>query len=150
MEVIEDTLSESIDAFLEKPLFAHLATASTAGPRESPVWFLWEDGAIWVISEEGDSFPGRIERDPRCAIGIVEFRRTEALVRHVGIRGRGRIEALDLDRAKRLLIRYLGSDRDAWDPMFEGVLAEPEEYLFVRIEPETIVARDQSYGPSLE
>lgn len=87
MEVVENTLPESIDAFLAKPLFAHLATASAEGPRESPVWFLWEEEAIRVIGEEGDSFPKRIERDPRCAIGIVEFHSSEALVKHVGIRG---------------------------------------------------------------
>ena len=74
MNVVENTLAEPIDAFLAKPLFAHLATASADGPRESPVWFLWEDGAIWVIGEGTDSFPERIERDPRCAVGIVEFR----------------------------------------------------------------------------
>ena len=129
--------------------FAHLATASAEGPRESPVWFLWEEGAIPIIGEGGDSFPKRIERDPRCAVGVVEFDSSEAVVKHVGIRGEGSVEPLDPDRAERLLIPYIGDDREAWDPMFRAVLAEPEEFLLVRVEPETIVARDQSYTPSL-
>jgi len=52
-----------IDDFLQRPLFAHLATASEDGPRESPVWFLWEDGAIWLIGNSRDSFQKRIQKD---------------------------------------------------------------------------------------
>jgi hypothetical protein len=38
------------------------------------VWFLWEDGAVWIIgSLRDDSFPRRVERESRCAIGIVDF-----------------------------------------------------------------------------
>jgi hypothetical protein len=129
--------------------FAHLATASAEGPRESPVWFFWEDDAIPVIGEGGDSLPKRIERDPRCAVGVVEFDSSEAVVKHVGVRGEGSVEPLDPDRAERLLMRYIGYDREAWDPIFRAVLAEPEEFLLVRVEPETIVTRDQSYTPSL-
>jgi len=45
-----------VDGFLQRPLMAHLATASAFGPRESPVWFLWEDEAIWLIGNSRDSF----------------------------------------------------------------------------------------------
>jgi hypothetical protein len=59
MEVVSETGSrfdlerepaqELIEKILSRPLFAHLATASERGPRESPVWFLWEGGALWII-----------------------------------------------------------------------------------------------------
>jgi hypothetical protein len=63
-----------LEHILSRPLFAHLATAHEHGPRESPVWFLWEENSIWMIGNYNtDSFPKRIERDPRCAIGIVDF-----------------------------------------------------------------------------
>jgi hypothetical protein len=82
--------------FLSRVLFAHLASASEEGPRESPVWFLWEDGAVWIIgSLRYDSFPRRIEREPRCAIGIVDFDRERGLVHHVGMRGRPPLRAYD-------------------------------------------------------
>ena len=149
MDVVENTLPESIDAFLANPLSAISRPPRPKGSRESPVWFLWEGDAIPVIGEGGDSFPKRIERDPRCAVGVVEFDSSEAVVKHVGVRGEGSVEPLDPDRAERLLIPYIGDDREAWDPMFRAVLAEPEEFLLVRVEPETIVARDQSYTPSL-
>lgn len=46
-----------LDEFLARPLVAHLATASPDGPRESPVWFLWEQGSIWLVGTTRDSFP---------------------------------------------------------------------------------------------
>jgi hypothetical protein len=147
VEVIRDrTRSVDVDEFLGRPLFAHLATASDEGPRESPVWFLWEDGAIWIIgSRRSDTFPARLEREPRCAIGIVDFDPEWGLVQHVGMRGRATIEPFDPDRAARLLARYLGASTASWDRRFRDTLGDPDN-LFVRFVPETVVARDQSYG----
>ena len=131
---------------LARPLFAHLATASEAGgPRESPVWFLWETDALWIIGNyRTDTFPTRIEREPRCAIGIVDFDRSMGLVQHVGFRGRARLESHDAERMKRLLSRYLGNDLSRWDPRFVEILTDTD-YIFVRFEPQTAVVRDQSY-----
>jgi nitroimidazol reductase NimA-like FMN-containing flavoprotein (pyridoxamine 5'-phosphate oxidase superfamily) len=146
MRVIRDRpTSIDLDEFLSRPLFAHLATTSDNGPRESPVWFLWEQNAIWILgSRRTDSFPARIERDPRCAIGIVDFDLTTGLVQHVGFRGRATVQGLDTEREKRLLGRYLGSDEERWDTRFRESLGDPET-VFVRLEPETAVARDVSY-----
>ena len=67
---------------------------------------------------------------------------------HVGVRGRATVEPHDPARAKRLLRRYLGPDEDQWD---EERFPDPETWgdrmVFVRVEPETVVARDQSYVP---
>jgi hypothetical protein len=136
------------DEFLSRPLFAHLATESDEGPRESPVWFLWEDGAIWIIgSRRGDSFPARIERDPRCALGVVDFKRKDGLVHHVGMRGRASVEKFDPERARRLLQRYLDGPEDSWDSRFRATLEHPqrESAVLVRFRPDTVVARDVSY-----
>ena len=146
MRVIRDRpRSLEIDEVLARPLFAHLATASEAGPRDSPLWFLWEDGAVWLIgSRSSDSFPGRLERDPRCAVGVVDFDRATGRVEHVGIRGRATVGPFDRERARRLLARYLGPDVGAWDERFRATLDDVENVL-VKIEPETLVARDVSY-----
>jgi hypothetical protein len=147
VKVIRDRpKSVELDEFLARPLFAHLATASDEGPRDSPVWFLWEDGAVWIIgSRRRDTFPGRLEREPRCAVGIVDFDREWGLVAHVGMRGLATIEPFDPDRAYRLLARYLGASTAGWDPRFRDTLDDADN-LFVRFVPETVVARDQSYG----
>jgi hypothetical protein len=152
LEVIRDRQrSVDLDTFLARPLFAHLATASQWGPRESPVWFLWEGNAIWIIgSRRNDSFPARIERDGRCAIGIVDFDPSSGLVQHVGFRGRAALVPFDVGRARRLLRRYLGEAEDHWDQRFRATLADPrvEDNVLVRFDPETAVARDVSYVPA--
>ena len=149
MRLIRDRPSTvDLDEFLSRPLFAHLATASENGPRDSPVWFLWEDGAVWIIgSRRADSFPDRIERDARCALGVVDFRRDEGIVHHVGMRGRGSVEPFDPDRTRRLLERYLGADEDAWDARFRATVRDPdtESAVLIRFDPDTVVARDVSY-----
>ncbi|HEX8775290.1 MAG TPA: pyridoxamine 5'-phosphate oxidase family protein [Pyrinomonadaceae bacterium] len=156
MKIVQDTGSHFelddkrsgalMSELLARPLFAHLATASDGGaPRESPVWFLWEGEALWIIGNyRTDTFPGRIEREPRCAIGIVDFERSTGLVQHLGFRGRARLEPHDAERMKRLLSRYLGKDASRWDPRFVEILGDTD-YIFVRFEPETAVIRDQSY-----
>ncbi len=155
MKIIRDTgshfdLDDSparslIDELLSRPLFAHLATASESVPRESPVWFLWENDALWIIGNyRTDSFPSRLEREPRCAVGIVDFNISTGLVRHVGFRGKALIQPHDQDRAKRLLSRYLGAQTEKWDARFVKVLGDAD-YIFVRFQPETAVVRDQSY-----
>ena len=133
-----------VEDLLSRPLFAHLATASEEGPRESPVWFLWEEGALWIIgNRKSDSFPKRIAREPRCAVGVVDYDSSTGLVRHVGFRGRAYLEPHDGARMRRLLGRYMG-DPAGWDPRFVEIL-DDEDYAFVRFVPETAVARDQSY-----
>jgi pyridoxamine 5'-phosphate oxidase-like protein len=138
------------EEFLARPLFAHLATASEHGPRESPVWFLWEDDAVWIIgSRESDTFPARIDAEGRCAVGIVDFDRASGLVQHVGMRGRATVEPFDENRARRLLRRYLGPDERTWDQRFRTTLTTPvaEQAVLIRFVPETVIARDVSYEP---
>jgi len=141
----EEAARRLLKDVLARPLFAHLATASEHGPRESPVWFLWEGGAIWIIgNNQTDSFPGRIATEPRCALGIVDFDVSTGLVQHVGFRGHARLEPHDSERMKRVFSRYMG-EPERWDHRFVKILNDPD-YIFVRIEPDTVVVRDQSYS----
>ncbi len=140
----DDAARRLMEEILSRPLFAHLATDSEEGPRESPVWFLWESEALWIIgNRETDSFPKRIEREPRCAIGIVNFDVSTGLVQHVGFRGRASLEPHDAERMTRLLTRYMG-EQEEWDSRFVEIL-DDADYIFIRFEPETVVVRDQSY-----
>ena len=133
-----------IDEFLTQPLMAHLATMSQYGARESPLWFLWENASLWLVGNSRDGFPRRLRQDPRCAIGIVEFDLGSGVLRHVGIRGIAEILPLEKERLRRLLNRYLGDDETRWDSMFQQNVIDKLD-LMVRVIPEAIVARDQSY-----
>jgi general stress protein 26 len=150
MDIVENTLNTDLDEFLARPLFAHIATVSAEGaPRNTPVWFLWEDGSLWVIANTDQrTVHDRIEDDPRVGVGIVDFDVTTGLVEHVGIRGQAAVVPHDPDRAERLLERYLGPNKETWDAERFG---DPQEWgeamVLLRIDPETVVARDQSYAP---
>lgn len=151
MKIIHDRERfPNLEAFLLRPLFAHLATASEDGPRDSPVWFLWEDGALWIIgNEKTDTFPKRIQKDPRCAVGIVDFDLETDLVEHVGMRGRATLEVCEAERARALLRRYLGDDESTWDTRFRAALIDTDSVL-VKFEPQTVVVRDVSYVKGLD
>lgn len=146
MNIINENKNSRIllEDILSRPLFAHLSTADENGPRESPLWFLWDEGSIWMLgSYQSNSFTKRIETEPRCAIGIVDFNVETGLVHHVGLRGKAVLEAQQEDRVRKLLSKYMG-DFERWDPRFHGVLGDLD-WLFVRFNPETVVVRDQSY-----
>lgn len=143
MEIIRGKRSFDLDEFLKKPLFAHLSTASSEGPRESPVWFFWEDKCLWIIGTPGDTFPIRIDKNPKCAVGIVEFDPSTGKVLHVGFRGKATLEPFNFDLAKRLFAKYLGSEEKDWDPRFKN---QDPKNVFIRFVPETVVIRDQSYN----
>ncbi|MFC7176127.1 pyridoxamine 5'-phosphate oxidase family protein [Halosegnis marinus] len=152
MHVVENTLGVEVGVFLARPLFAHLATASPEGPRDSPVWYLWDDGdeTLWIDADTAsNTFTDRIEADPRCAVGVVDSEPERGLIQHVGVRGRATVEPFDRERAERLYARYLGPDVERWDARFSTYIRDPPPTAaLVRVEPETVVARDQSYRPA--
>lgn len=146
MRIIDGPRTFDVEEILRKPLFAHLATSSRLGPRESPVWFVWEDQALWIIGhKEWDTFPKRIKADPRVAVGIVEFDVTTGLVRHLGIRGKAEVAAFNIERAKSIFKKYLGPNKEKWDARLTGDVMTSANYLLVKVIPETAVVRDQSY-----
>jgi hypothetical protein len=152
MHIVERTVSAGdrdifdLDEFLNRPLYAHLAHNSKGGPRESPVWFQWDGQAFWIIG--GKSFPANLKRDPRCAIGIVDWEPTTGLSQHVGLRGTAEVLPLDPIMAKTIFRRYFGPDEADWDRRFDDVLTGAPDFEMVRFTPETVVIRDQSYRPT--
>jgi hypothetical protein len=147
MEVVADSLSLDIDAFLSRPLCCFLAQRGDTGARVSPLWYLWEPApeTCWIIAQFRDrSYPERVERAPESAAAVVDFAPREGRLEHVGFRGTASLEPWDDARASRLLRRYLGDDRSAWDEVFRGL--DGEEYGFIRLDPETAAARGYSYA----
>ena len=144
MDLVEDTLETGLDAFLARPLFCFLAQRSGSGPRISPLWFLWEDSAIWNVAQLRDrSYPRRVREYPESVVAVVDFDPETGRVEHVGMRGTATLVEYDPVRADRLLEKYLGDERREWPERFDGL--ETDDYRLIRFVPETIVARDQSY-----
>lgn len=140
-----------IDTVLCKPLMAHLSTVADEEPRESPVWFIWESSFLWIFGTESDSFTKRLRKEPRCAIGVVEFDLNQGILKHVGIRGISKIHSIDPNRLHRFVSKYLGDDKSQWNQWFVENIVDPLDTM-VQIVPTSIVAKNVSFfktGPNL-
>ncbi len=138
------------ETVLDKPLMAHLSTVENEEPRDSPVWFVWENSCIWVFGTNEDSFIKRLEKNTNCAIGVVDFDLQKGILKHVGIRGSAKISEIDHNRLHRFLSKYLGTNSDEWNNWFIDNIANPLNKM-VQITPKTIVAKDVSFfktGPN--
>ena len=106
-------------AVLGLPLMANLATIAEDGaPRNAPVWFIWEEEALWMLGSAGGSAVKCIEREPRCAVEIVRFDNEAGILLHLGLRGAATIEPMTADRFRRLLHKYLGPREEDWNGWF--------------------------------
>lgn len=139
---------------LRLPLMATLGTLSGDGaPCTAPVWFAWEDGALWMLSDESASSARRIAADPRVSVEIVDYDNAAGRLRHLGLRGRASVEPMDPALFRRLLRRYLGP-AETWNPWFIEHVARIEDPSgrLIRLAPESTFTNDVSYfrtGPDL-
>jgi hypothetical protein len=138
---------------LSLPLMANLATVEADGaPRNAPLWFHWEDDALWMPGDAGGSSVRRLVHDPRCAVEIVDYDNRAGILRHVGLRGRATVEPMDTALFRRLLARYLGPE-GTWNPWFIANVAridDPDGRL-IRLVPYSIFTNDVSHfrtGPA--
>jgi nitroimidazol reductase NimA-like FMN-containing flavoprotein (pyridoxamine 5'-phosphate oxidase superfamily) len=140
-----------IEEVLCKPLMAHLSTVEKGAPRDSPVWFLWEESCLWIFGTLKDSFVKRLGVEPKCAAGIVEYDLGKGILKHVGIRGTASLASCDKDRLMRFVSKYLGEDKQDWNPWFIENVVDPLDAM-IKITPESIVAKNVSFfktGPDL-
>lgn len=70
---------------LEKPVLAHVATIGPRGePHANPVWFLWQDGLIWISIGPTGQKARNLERDPRIAVSMAD---PENPIHYLEVRG---------------------------------------------------------------
>lgn len=135
-----------VDAFLQQPLTARLATN---GPTVRPVWFLWEDGAFWVLTGPWARLFGRVRNDPDVALVVDECDLATGRVRQVIARGAAELVPFDIPRGRRKLTRYLGVDEALWDERFVRYLYDdPGERgtVWLRLAPRSLRSQDLSYS----
>ncbi|MEU0462780.1 pyridoxamine 5'-phosphate oxidase family protein [Amycolatopsis sp. NPDC006131] len=134
-----------IDAFLARPLTAHVATS---GPTVRPTWYLWEDEALWILTGPWTKLLGRVKADPAVAVAIGVCDIATGEVRQVIARGKAEVLPFDVPRGRRKLSRYLGADETRWDERFRRYLHDdPAERgtVWLRLRPSSLTATDLSY-----
>ena len=118
-------ITPEITEFLTRKLIGRLATALPDGqPHVVPVWFLWDDGAIWISSYRSTRKVIDIERNNKCAI-VIDIEKADGGLTAVMLEGTSELVDTPVinvkERIERIYIKYLGND---------GVLeADPQTWL---------------------
>lgn len=141
---------EEVDEFLSGPLTGQLATN---GPTIRPLWYQWEDNAFWIISGPWAKLHRRVQKDPSVAFCVDVGDFDNGLVKQVIAHGAVQIHDYDVERARRLLYRYLGPDEESWSDSpddYRGYLRDggPPGAVFLRLEPAKMTALNFSYARS--
>lgn len=134
-----------VDAFLTAPLTARVATQ---GPTVRPTWYLWEEGAFWILTGPWARLPAHVRRNPAVSLVVDVCEPATGLVRQVIAKGTAELLPFDVPRGRRKLRRYLGPDEACWDRRFQDYLYDdPAERgtRWLRLRPDRLVATDLSY-----
>lgn len=131
-----------LNAFLSQPLIARLATVRADGrPHVAPVWYMWEDGTLYIETAYNSVKGRNILRDPRCAVTI-DVTGGGMRNKHVIIEGEAETiqeheEVQSL--ARRIYVRYLGHE-SLDTPSVKEMLAG--NIFILRIRPRNIAHSD--------
>ena len=132
-----------IDAFLQQPLHAILATHASEGPPQlSPVWFLYEDGRLSMSIVSGSAKHENLKRRPGVSLCIDGGRGD---VRAVMLYGTAELRPGDDEASAamrwRIIRRYYEREEDARS-YYESVRDLP--HVLLVLEPERVVSQDFS------
>jgi PPOX class probable F420-dependent enzyme len=103
------TERDTPEAFLREPNLAVISTVGPGGrPHALPIWYVYEDGAIIMITGRGSQKHRNIERNPEVAVTV--DRRTLPYYA-VMVQGKAEIGAQPSDELRLTIAeRYLGEE----------------------------------------
>lgn len=115
-----------LETFLARPLLARLGTANptTGQPHVTPVWYLWEDGTLWISVFSSTRKGRELLANPRCSV-VIDVDESGLSLRAVLCEGTAELLTgptdFNITMFTRIYTRYLGP---------EGVLAaDPQEWI---------------------
>jgi PPOX class probable F420-dependent enzyme len=132
-----DMTPEDIEAFLREPNVGVLATIDRDGrPAQTPVWFLWRDGAAVIPTAVHSRKYRNIRRDPRVTFCVD----TKTPPYRAAIL-EGEVEVLDADYREFLretAVHFLGER--AGNRYADASTSTPEDSVLLRLTPSRIIA----------
>jgi PPOX class probable F420-dependent enzyme len=142
--ICELPLSKSeLNAFLNEPRLAHLATSSKSGmPRVSPIWYLYEDGSFYFTTRLGRVKGTHIQSNPRAAISIAT---EDQPYRAVCAFGMAEIVKDNRDKwLERISFRYGEAEGRRW---LAKATKQPDRVVMV-LKPERVLSWHYGQGDS--
>ena len=151
-EIVHKTFPFDVDAFLAEGNECRLATN---GPTVRPMWYQWEEGAFWFISGPHARLFDRIRRDSKVSLVVDVYEVDTGRVLQVMATGHVEVVQYDVDRARRMLVRYLGADESTWSTTpddYPGYLRDggPPGLVWLQLKPKKVLAFNFSYGLDFE
>lgn len=137
---------EEIKEFLSKPKLARLATIDDNKPHLAPVWYLFEEGKIFVTTMKGSKKVRNIEKNPNISIIIDEcygkigdlsyYTDANAVI----IEGKAELkDDTDAKIFKKIFELYIGKE-NLNNPMVQYIMNLP--HVTITIKPEKIKSWD--------
>ena len=147
-EIVHRTVPFDVDAFLAEANECRLATN---GPTVRPMWYQWEDETFWVISGPHAKLYARLQKDPRASLVVDVFELNTGRVHQVMATGEVEMTPYDVDRARRMLIRYLGPDQSQWSTTpddYPGYLRDggPPGAVWLKLNAKKVLTFNFSFG----
>ena len=134
---------EQIKEFLDQARFAIVGTNRADGPpQQSPVWYLYEDGSIYINIYTRSVKYKNLTRDPRisiCVTGDPPDSRAVIMTGEIEIVERESTPAYD-DLSWRLVRRYYDSDDEAHS--YNESAGNGTDSALIMLKPERILAQD--------
>lgn len=130
-----------LEAFLEEPRLAHLATTSREGKlRVSPIWYVYQDGLFYFTTRLGRVKGHHIQSSPSVALSIATDRRP---YRAVCAFGKARIVEENRDKwLERISFRYGREEGNSW---LTSAVKQPDRVVIV-LKPDRVLSWDYGRG----
>ena len=132
---------DEVRAFLEEPgHLVRLATVDDDGaPHVVPIWFIYEDGRIWITPRERSSWWRHVQRDRRVALVVDEepppYRKVVVRGEIDVVHGVGEDDAWR-DRYRRIACRYV--PEEGADAYLTATHDEPRALLAIDCDPSAV------------
>lgn len=131
-----------VDEFLQEPRFAVIGTIRKKGaPQLTPVWYLYENGQLYVWISINSAKYRNLSRDPRVCVCIpAQHPDARAVMIHGTAEIIGGEKAWIDDIQWRITRRYSDSEEEA--QLFLDSVSAKEESALVSIRPSKVIAED--------
>jgi hypothetical protein len=131
---------DEIDAFLAEQRTCRVATVGRNGPHATPLWFVWQGGALWLTSLSRSQRWTDLQNDPRVAV-VVDAGEAYGELR--GVELRGRVEVVgEVPRTGELVPDLDGPEQAFADRYTDGTIVRDGRHAWLRLVPEKITSWD--------
>ena len=126
---------EEVDSLLSQPITGSLVTLRPSGaPHQAPVWFLWDDGTLFVIAGTDSVKARNIRRNPTVSLCVATAARPYS---YVTVEGQAVADSRELESVtRRICAHYDGPVRGA---EYARELLEDDDMTLITITPERFI-----------